>query len=308
MLDQKGNVDTLRDAVSPGTSPLGKIDFATELPNNGTMKFGRSSEVLAWIGYMFVSNLVGATSVLFERAREGSVGNVWEPFVWEYSSGIAMLLLIPVILWLDKFRPLRPGSWKSALIMHAIATIPFSLIHVFVMVWLRKLVYWLNGSFYDFGNVPVELIYEYRKDLLSYFFVLGAIYAYRMFRANMTGAHYEGSSGDSPDARIFVKKRGQIHRIPPDSVDWIEAAGNYVILHVGESSHPLRDTMTGIASRLGEDFCRVHRSTIVNLNRVIRTSSAPGGDLVVHLRDGTDVRCSRTARSDFEHRLAAQAG
>lgn len=277
------------------------------LPNNNGMQFGRKIEVGAWFLYVLIANFIGATSVLFERARQGSIGNVWEPFVWEYTSGAALLMLIPVVLWLDKRRPLRPGSWKTALLVHAGATIPFSLLHTGIMVSLRKGIYSLIGRHYDFGNVPVELIYEYRKDLLTYFFVLGAVYAYRMFRANHTGAHYDQSS-EAAASQFFVKKRGQIHRIPPNSVDWIEAAGNYVILHVGKSSHPLRDTMTGIAERLGDTFCRVHRSAIVNLDRVTTMLPAPGGDLIVRLRDGTDVRCSRTARSDFERRMAARAG
>lgn len=282
------------------------MDFNYKLPNNAGMQFGRKIEIGAWLAYVLIADLIGATSVLFERARQGSTGNIWEPFVWEYTSGAALLILIPFVLWLDKRQPLRPGSWKSALLVHCAATVPFSLLHSGIMVSLRKAIYALRGGHYDFGNVPIELIYEYRKDLMTYFFVLGAVYAYRMFRANHTGAHYD-QSAESTASQFFVKKRGQIHRIPPGSVDWVEAAGNYVILHVGKSSHPLRDTMTGIAERLGNTFCRVHRSTIVNLDRVKTTLPAPGGDLIVRLQDGTDVRCSRTARSDFERRMAAQA-
>lgn len=269
------------------------------------MQFGKKTEVLGWIFYVLVAQFVGATTVLFERSRSGSLGDVWEPFIWEYTSGAALLLLIPAIVWLDRTQPLRPDSWKAALLIHGAATIPFSLIHSGIMVGLRKGIYLLRGDIYDFGDVPIELVYEYRKDLLTYAFVLVAIYAYRMFRSNMSGADYLKSKAGDPADQFIVKKRGQVYRIPPDSIDWIEAAGNYVILHVGETSHPLRDTMNGISERLGESFCRVHRSSIVNLNRVLSTVSASGGDLFVRLADGTQIRCSRTAKADFEERLAA---
>lgn len=271
------------------------------------MQFTRKTEIGAWVLYMLIANTIGATSVLMERARMGSMGNIWEPFVWEYSSGIASLLLIPFILMLDRRIPVRAETWRRSILMHLAATIPFSLVHVGAMVSLRKAVYFLSGATYDFGNVPVELLYEYRKDLLTYFLILAAIYAYRMFRANHTGADYDGDSGNTRAEVFLVKRRGLVHRVPPASVDWVEAAGNYVILHVGDTSHPLRDTMKGIAERLGEEFCRVHRSAIVNLSKVDSVVGLPGGDLLVRLGDGTEIRCSRTLRAELENRLADAA-
>jgi hypothetical protein len=271
------------------------------------MQFNRKFEIGAWIAYILIANTVGATSVMMEHARDGEHLSFWEPLTWEYTSGVITLLLIPLIIMLDRRMPLRAGSWKRAVAVHAVATLPFSLLHIGGMVALRKVIYALGGSRYDFGNVPVELLYEYRKDFLTYFFIIAAIYAYRMFRANHTGAHYLAAEENRRAMKFLVKKRGQVYNISPDSVDWVEAAGNYVILHVGESSHPLRDTMQGIAERLGDAFCRVHRSTIVNLTRVTSTSPAQGGDLVIHLQDGTHLRCSRTMRGNFEAMLGARA-
>ena len=270
------------------------------------MRFTRRFEIGAWILYFLIADFVGATSVLIERLRVGPLGNIWEPFVWEYTSGAALLLLIPLVLRLDRRYPLRMDSWKRATMVHIAATVPFSLAHTGIMVGLRKAIYSVRGGNYDFGNVPIELLYEFRKDLLTYFFVLGAVYAYRMVRANHTGADYDSATGSEASGQFLVKKRGQICRVSPDSVDWVEAAGNYVILHVGDYSHPLRDTMKGIAQRLGHTFCRVHRSTIVNLDRVMSTSPAQGGDLFVRLHNGIDVRCSRTMRGDFENQLASR--
>ena len=269
-----------------------------------SMLFTRKFEIGAWALYFLVANFVGATSVIMERARQGIPIDTWEPFSWEYTSGFMTLVLIPLILWLDSLKPLRADSWKSAALMHIAATVPFSLLHVGGMVWLRKGIYALNGRSYDFGNVPVELLYEFRKDFLTYFLILGVIYAWRLFRASRSGAHYEVNDSVR-EAQFVVKSRGLVQRIAASSIDWVEAAGNYVILHVGDSSHPLRDTMKGIGERLGSSFCRVHRSAIVNLARVASTQPTQSGDLFVRLDDGTELRCSRTMRIEFEGQLKA---
>lgn len=271
------------------------------------MRFSRKNEIGAWIIYMFVVNTVGATSVVMEHARAGDPIPFWEPLTWEYTSGAITLLLIPLILMLDRRIPIRADSWRRSVLVHAVATVPFSLLHTIGMVMLRKLVYRLAGGNYDFGNVRVELIYEYRKDFLTYFFIVTAIYAYRMFRANHTGADYEAEEIEKSPQKFMVKNRGLVHRVSPESIDWIEAAGNYVILHVGDASHPLRDTMKGIADRLGDGFCRIHRSTIVNLARISGARPAQGGDLQIQLLDGTSLRCSRTMRNSLERELAIRS-
>lgn len=270
------------------------------------MKFSRGNEIAAWFVYVFVTNTIGATSVMMEHARIGEPIPAWQPLTWEYTSGLASLCLIPLVLMLDRRLPFRTGNWKRVLLVHALATVPFSLLHTAGMVALRKSVYWLAGSHYDFGNIPVEILYEYRKDVRSYFLIVAAIYAYRMFRANLTGAHYMAGKKPEQPAKVLVKHRGLVHRISAQDVDWVEAAGNYVILHTGETSHPLRDTMKGIGDRLGKSFCRIHRSTIINLDRVASTLAAPGGDSLVRLEDGTELRCSRTMRPTLESQLATR--
>ena len=259
-------------------------------------------EIIAWITYLFIANTVGATSVLMEHARSGSPIASWQPFVWEYSSGFFTLLLIPAIIWVDRHFPLREKNWKRPLFFHCLATIPFSLIHVAGMVALRKVAYAIKGHHYDFGNIPVELFYEYRKDFLSYFFVLAVIYGYRLYRARTEGASYETEPANK--IHFVVKKNGHTLRVSSDDIAWIEAAGNYVLLHVDNSVHPLRDTMKGINQRLGPNFLRIHRSAIVNLSKVRSTQGTQAGDLKVFLDNGAEIKCSRTLKPTLEKSLS----
>lgn len=112
-------------------------------------------------------------------------------------------------------------------------------------------------------------------------------------------------AGESaPLARFVVRSVGKMMLIDVAEVDWIEAAGNYVRLHHGGESHLLRETMTALEGRLdGRRFVRIHRSTIVNLDRVRELRHILHGDYSVELRDGTRLTLSRGYRETFQRVL-----
>jgi len=91
-----------------------------------------------------------------------------------------------------------------------------------------------------------------------------------------------------------VKSGGRVFFLRTDEIDWIEAAGNYVRLHLGTESHLFRETMNRMEARLdGRRFARIHRSRIVNTERVKELQPWFNGDYVVVLRDGTRLTLSR---------------
>ncbi len=104
--------------------------------------------------------------------------------------------------------------------------------------------------------------------------------------------------------RLMVKSDGRIYFVRIEDIDWIEAAGNYVRLHVGMEAHLLRDSLTALESKLDpRRFVRIHRSTIVNLERIRELQPAFHGDYVVILRDGTELALSRSCRDKLEESL-----
>ena len=113
-------------------------------------------------------------------------------------------------------------------------------------------------------------------------------------------------AGGDPAAfprRFLVKGDGQMYFVAVDDIDWIEAYGNYVRLHVGKGVHLIRETLGNIERKLDPTrFARVHRSSIVNLDRVTRMDLWGAGDYVVLLKDGTKLKLSRWYRSRIEHR------
>ena len=96
--------------------------------------------------------------------------------------------------------------------------------------------------------------------------------------------------------RIAVKGDGRVVFVKVNDIDWVEAADNYVSLHVGKDLHLLRETMTAIESRLPKTFLRISRSTIVNVERIKELQPLFHGEYSVILRDGTKLTLSRSYR------------
>jgi two-component system LytT family response regulator len=104
--------------------------------------------------------------------------------------------------------------------------------------------------------------------------------------------------------RLVVKSGGRVFFLRTDEIDWIEAAGNYVRLHLGEESHLFRETMNGMESRLdGRRFVRIHRSRIVNTERIKELQPWFNGEYVVILRNGTRLTLSRGYREKLQEQL-----
>ena len=94
--------------------------------------------------------------------------------------------------------------------------------------------------------------------------------------------------------RFMVRERDKTRFIPADEVDWIEGARNYVRLHVGDRTHLLRGPLTAIYAQLDQTtFARIHRSIIVNVQRIGEVQPWVGGDYVAVLRSGERLRVSR---------------
>ena len=101
--------------------------------------------------------------------------------------------------------------------------------------------------------------------------------------------------------RILVRDRDRTRVIDAETIDWIEAADYYAEIHVGTETHLLRETMNELAQRLDPArFFRVHRSAIVNLDRVREILPLPHGDRELALAGGMRVRLSRARRPEFE--------
>lgn len=104
--------------------------------------------------------------------------------------------------------------------------------------------------------------------------------------------------------RLVIKSSGRVVFLKVDDVDWVDAAGNYVRLHAGNETHMLRETMGRLEKRLDpEKFLRIHRSTIVNIERIRELQQQFHGDYLVVLKNGQRLTLSRSYRDRIQDLL-----
>ena len=101
--------------------------------------------------------------------------------------------------------------------------------------------------------------------------------------------------------RIAVKRDGRVNFVRVEDIDWVEADGDLVRVHAGKEAHTIRETMAQIEAKLpAERFMRVHRSIIVNTERVREVQPWFKGDYVLIMHDGTKLRSGRTYRQSVQ--------
>jgi len=114
-------------------------------------------------------------------------------------------------------------------------------------------------------------------------------------------------SGPQHPGRLAVKSGSKVLFLKMEAIDWVEAADNYVNLHVGNESHLHRETMSALEGRLPADkFMRISRSTIVNIDRIKELQPLFHGEYAVILRTGTRLTLSRSHRGKL-NRLLGEA-
>ena len=107
-----------------------------------------------------------------------------------------------------------------------------------------------------------------------------------------------------PVERLVVKSRGRVLFLDVSDVDWIEAASYYACLHVGSDTHVLRRTLSELERDLGEEtFIRIHRSIIVNVERIRGLELQAEGEYEVVLKSNVRLRLSRRFRKRLQDRL-----
>lgn len=277
------------------------------------LRHRRAFEVGLWAA-MFGVNFVSNTIVVWlDFEKMGLDVPRWEPVVWEATSAVVLASLIPVLLAFDRRFPIERGQAWRGLVAHGLFTVPWSLMHVAGMVLLRTLIYYLvAGARYRYPDLPMELVYEYLKDFRAYTSFLVLVYLYRFVLRRLQGeAQFLAEGVEDPASvqqpvtdRFLVKKLGREFLVRVRDVDWVEASGNYVNLHVGTRVYPLRETMAGLEERLGEaPFMRVHRSAIINLDRVEEIVAFDTGDGEARLAGDRRVPVSRRYRKELRDRL-----
>lgn len=270
-----------------------------------------------WIVVFLVNAVANSVTVALDLRGRQVPHAPWEPWLWEFSSALVLLALMPALIAFDRRFPLLRDTWRRNLPRHVAASVVYSLVHVAAMVAVRSVVYATLGADYRIGNWVTVVGYEYLKDARTYALILSGIYMYRLLMLRWQG---EVRVLDTPDAaasdaseaetaarpqRFLVRKLRREFLIATRDIEWVQASGNYVNLHVHGHDYLLRGTIGGIEHKLDPAlFQRVHRSYIVNLERVESIEPLDTGDARLHLKSGLAIPCSRSYRDALRPRMA----
>ncbi|OFW99300.1 MAG: hypothetical protein A3D94_09650 [Alphaproteobacteria bacterium RIFCSPHIGHO2_12_FULL_66_14] len=255
-----------------------------------------------WAVLLVVSVFTRVYVDVIDEARRGHDIGFGRPLVFEITSHLVIVALLPALYWLHRRWPLSGGLLN--LLIHAAAVVPFSIAHTAGMGALRVL--WFNavvGVPYSFPLTLDRLGYEFAKDVVSYLMLTTGVVALRyLLQRTPAASPVVAPVGDVLPERFTVRKRGGREVVVEVAdIDWVEAAGNYAILHVGGDTFEIRSSLAKLERELDpKRFVRVHKSHVVNIARVAEVTPWVSGDWRIRLQDGAEVNLSRRYRQRFE--------
>jgi hypothetical protein len=281
------------------------------------LRWRRPFEVAYWVfGFLFAAT-VNSVIALMDVERAHLPFASWKPILWEWSSVAVLLALLPLVIGFERRVPLMFATLRRNLGWHLLGSVVFSIAHVLAMVAIRKAVYTSVGQTYEFGPWPRELFYEYLKDVRTYTGIVSTVLVYRWLllraqgEARLLDLPDEGPPVESVERpeRFLVRKLGKEFLVAASDIEWLQASGNYVNLRVRGHDYPLRTTMAALEPRLDPNrFIRVHRSFMVNLDRVVEIQPLEAGEARLLMADGSRIPCSRRYRPALRASGQAEPG
>ena len=292
----------------------------------------QTSITVTFLGvYFLINGAVNSTTVLMEALRAQPLPfDLWEPFVWEYTSAVGSFFLVLALAYcLTRY----PWNWHHpclSLAHYCAMALGFCALHVAFMVTSREVIYAALNKDYNFAEDAqewaFELFYELHKDIWSFIFFVLVIGFYRYIVAQWLGDAKnisievtETHDGDTTQSQknndnkestqsnalhrlqdtnnndfLLIKKLGREFLIKKHEIEWVASSGNYLNLYVGKQTFPMRATFKAfLDNNVNASFKRVHRSYAVNMRYVDNITVSESGDGIIMLTSGQTVKMSR---------------
>lgn len=253
-----------------------------------------------WAAALAISMAARVPVEIADAGRRGVEMSVGRAVALEGASHIVVAALLPAIYWLHRRWPVTDGPRNIAI--HVLGVVPYSILHTLGMAALRLL--WFNaivGEAYSFPVTAERLGYEFAKDVISYAMLSGGVLILEHLLGRKSVAAPVSRPGGTLPERFAVRRRGREIMVDVADIDWVEASGNYAVLHVGGELLEIRSSLTKLEGELDpKRFVRVHKSHLVNIARVVEVTPWVSGDWRIRLQDGAEVNLSRRYRQRFE--------
>ncbi len=256
---------------------------------------GKAPAIRAWLAVLALLGLnifVNVSTQLDDAHRRGVSMPLALPLTLEITSAMAALVAAGVVLAALRLAPPGRGPLWRTLGVHLGGSLVFSAAHTGLMTLLRTLVFAAAGKTYAWS--PLELPYEYRKDLLAYV-VFGGVFWLLARRPAAPDTAAAPPAGASLPATFDIRDGATLLRLPVGEILAAKAAGNYVEFALDDGRRPLmRASMAQIEAALSpHGFVRTHRSWLVNPGKVRSLSATGSGDFRIDLGGGLTAPSSR---------------
>ena len=251
---------------------------------------------LKWFGFWSALGGIASVQLYLAHQRLGP-----DPWGWGQALEASLPawylwgLLSLVVVWLARRFQVDRANFGRHFFIHLGGSLDIALLQLVAAVGIQDLLHAAAGRPYPFAQKLVDdFTLFFHWNVLIYWAIVAVVHAYDYHHA------LEQRRVTRPADRLLVEDDGRSFFVRTADVDWIEAAKNYVRLHVGDRTHLLRSTLTALEQRLDpERFRRINRSAVVNLDRVRELQPWFHGDAIIILQTGTRVTLSRRYRDNL---------
>lgn len=248
--------------------------------------------------------LLLATQEYFTRGWSGGPLSFDSMLFAQLVGAAAWVLLVPsVILPLWRRFPLGTSLRGREAFVQGAAALAIPLLQLAMVGVVSGSYYygWAPRAYYDILRDRVHTGYAW--GIFVYALIVAALYARSVAKNAADAIPSPADDVPRPERyarRILVKDASRVGVIPVEQVDWLEANDNHVVVHTRSATHTIRTTLSEMAERLDPmTFVRVHRSTVVNVERVREVQPWFQGELVLILKDDTRLKIGRTYRDQL---------
>ncbi|HYK81777.1 MAG TPA: LytTR family DNA-binding domain-containing protein [Gemmatimonadales bacterium] len=279
------------------------------------------SRWLKWFGFWTLLGAVASAQFYLAHERPPALPATWgQALAASVPAWWLWAFLSPAVAWLARRFRMDRASFGRHFFIHLGASLDLALVQLVAAVAVQDALHTLRGEPFPFAQQLVDAFTtSYHWNVLLYWAILAVVHAGDYHRdleerraavveleaqlqalAGAPARAVQARRGGEWAERLLVADDGRSYFVRTADVEWIEAARNYVRLHVGGRAHVLRSTLAALERRLDAGrFRRISRSAVVNLDRVREVQPWFHGDAVVILESGTRVTLSRRYRQSL---------
>ncbi len=259
---------------------------------------------LRWLAFWTLLGLISSGQLfLADRRLAAHPFSGWQALAASLCAWYLWGLFAPLVVWLGRRFQVDRANFARHFFIHLGASLNLAFLHVVAAVGIQDLLHAAAGQPFVLADKLVDnFTLFYHWDVLIYWAILAVVHAYdyhRDLEARQTALAELASRVARPNVleRLLVEDDGRRVFVRSTDVDWVEAAKNYVRLHMGDRTFVLRSTLAALEQRLdARVFRRINRSALVNLDRVKELQPWFHGDAICILRSGARLTVSRNYR------------